>query len=459
MLTRTLFWRLMFSSLLVLALGLSLLALAVSQERHVPEHLLIALGISFLIAGLVAAVLCLVFVRRISAPIEEIVASAEAISRGDLERRFRTKPDELGGLGPILNGLGENLKKQIRELSHEDKVLRMLLAEMHDGVIACDREGRLVFANDSTARLLQVDLANAVGRPLAEVIRLMPLVDLVRTTLETGEPSRLEMETQPLSDRHVRAFASALATSVEGAPRVIVVLDDITEDQRYENLRRQFVANVSHELRTPVTIIKGYLETLQDGAMHDSGRGPEFLARIQRNVDQLANLVDDLLQLSRLDAPGGAANVRPIDLVPLVERVVSNFEPVYSKKRQKVSIEREADALPLKADPDLVERAVSNLIDNAIKYTPEEGVIRIRVEAQDRGARIEVQDNGIGIPAADLPRIFERFYRVDKSRSREMGGTGLGLSIVKHIAQIHGGKVEVRSALREGSTFSLWLPL
>jgi two-component system phosphate regulon sensor histidine kinase PhoR len=455
MLSSSLFWRLLGSVLAVLGLGLALLAISVSPQA--PSYMPIALGIAFLIAGLLAAVFSLMFARRIADPMEAIRETAESISRGDIDRRFPSGPDEFGVLGRSLNRLADDLRQRLSDLGEEQRVVRTILSEMRDGVVACDRRGRTVFVNQATARLFQLDLANAFGRPLVEVIRSAPLERLVHQVLENGKEEQAEFDSGSRPERRLRAVAAPISNPADDAPRVIVFLYDITEATAYESLRKQFVANVSHELRTPVSIIQGYLETLQDGGLSDP-KAPEFVGRIYRNVRQLANLVDDLLQLSRLESESGIAQIQSVGIRDLVQRVVSNFEPMYSKKRQTISVVCDPAVATVRADPILLERACANFLDNAVKYTPEGGRIEIRVLPSGQGWSLEVQDTGIGIPAEDLPRIFERFYRVDKSRSREMGGTGLGLAIVKHIAQIHGGRVGVNSTVGEGSTFSLWLP-
>ena len=230
---------------------------------------------------------------------------------------------------------------------------------------------------------------------------------------------------------------------------------------KYDQLRKDFVANVSHELRTPLTLVKGYVETLKEGNL-DKRKSGEFLDIIDRNVRQLVNLVEDLLELSRLEShrrTGEVVRARPSEIKQIIERTVANSQSAIDRKKQSVSIEI-ASLMPLVTlDPDLMEKAVGNLLDNAVKYTPDKGRIAIKADFDGSVLRIEVSDNGIGIPAEDLPRIFERFYRVDKSRSREMGGTGLGLAIVKHIVQLHHGTVSVRSQSGQGSVFTIIVPL
>jgi two-component system phosphate regulon sensor histidine kinase PhoR len=289
------------------------------------------------------------------------------------------------------------------------------------------------------------------GLRLWELVRLPGLEELalkalrerasVRDTFEVGTRV-LSVRLSPVSEGH----------------GVVLVAHDITEDRRYDTLRREFVANVSHELRTPLSVVQGYTETLLEGAMKDEKNGPEFLGIIDKNVRRLSSIVSDLLDLSKLESGGQVFEPRPVDVRALVERVGDAFRPVAERKRQQLVVEVPANAGTVDADGALLERAVSNLVDNALKYTPEGGRVRMSATSDGVQAAITVEDNGMGIPEADLPRVFERFYRVDKSRSRDLGGTGLGLSIVKHIIQLHGGTISVRSAVGTGSSFTIRLP-
>jgi two-component system phosphate regulon sensor histidine kinase PhoR len=240
---------------------------------------------------------------------------------------------------------------------------------------------------------------------------------------------------------------------------MILVAHDTSQSMRYQELRKEFVANVSHELRTPLTVIKGFTETLRDGAMNDPVTGPRFLSTIERHVDQLTNLVSDLLELSKLEGSPELPRRVVFDIAGVVRRAVDLLLPAAQRKEQSLTVEIARGLPRLIGNPDYIERAVSNLVDNAIKYTPEKGTIHVGASIEDEFVLVEVTDNGIGIPAEDLSRVFERFYRVDRSRSREMGGTGLGLSIVKHVVQGHGGSIDVTSAPGQGTRFRLKLPI
>jgi two-component system phosphate regulon sensor histidine kinase PhoR len=323
---------------------------------------------------------------------------------------------------------------------------------MNEGILATDARLHIRFGNPAAAALLDLPAEGIEGKALWEVVRDDRFLTAAQEAIRTGE--RKTLQAGPVRNRHLAVSLSPLP----GGVGLVVVVHDVSQAVRYEELRKEFVANVSHELRTPLTAIQGYVETLQDGALRDLERAPAFLDTIAKHTRQLANLVADLLEISRLEGRAELPRRVPVDLARAVRNVLDLLGPAAQRKRQTL-VANLPEGLPAVAgDPDYIERAVSNLVDNAVKYTPEGG--SIRVSAARRGDRvvIEVADTGIGIPASDLPRVFERFYRVDKSRSRDMGGTGLGLSIVKHIVQAHGGTVEAESEPGKGSVFRLCLP-
>jgi two-component system phosphate regulon sensor histidine kinase PhoR len=272
-----------------------------------------------------------------------------------------------------------------------------------------------------------------------------------------GDPGR-SFQVGPFLGRHLEVTISTFPP--EGSPAgLVIVAHDATESVRYQELRKEFVANVSHELRTPLTSIRGFAETLRDGAMLDPVKGPEFLAIIERHADQLTNLIADLLELSRLESHPDLPQGVLLDLGSAARRAIELLGPSAEKKGHELIVQVDPELPVVFGNAGYLERAVANLVENAVKYTPERGRIAVSVTEQGPYVVVEVSDNGIGIPADDIPRIFERFYRVDRSRSRDMGGTGLGLSIVKHVAQAHRGLVEVSSAPGAGSSFKLKIPV
>jgi len=402
------------------------------------------------IAVVAAAVMFLV-AREITQPLREIRLLADWVAAGDFTRKAPTRaPDEIGHVAAALNRMAEELSARLEKLLAERAKLEAMISSMEEGVIPIDAEGRIEGANAAALALFELR-DTPQGLRLWEVIRLPGLEEASLRALRERVPVRdsfeigsrvLSVRLSPVSDGH----------------GVVLVAHDITEDRRYDTLRREFVANVSHELRTPLSVVQGYAETLLEGAWKDEKSAQDFLGIIDKNVRRLSSIVSDLLDLSKLESGGQVLEPRPVDVRMLAERVGDAFRPVAERKRQQLLVEVAPNAGSVEADGTLLERALSNLVDNALKYTPEGGRVRVWGGLDNGQTILSVEDNGMGIPEADLPRIFERFYRVDKSRSRDLGGTGLGLSIVKHIIQLHGGNISVKSTMGVGSTFTVRLP-
>ena len=408
---------------------------------------------------LLAAVIAFLIARRQIAPIVEITQFADDLAKGQLQRRIvRNYPGEPGTLARSLNSMADNIARILGEAEHDRAEMQGILASMTEGVIATDTSGRIILVNAAAARLLDFGAESAKGHALWEVIRNEALVRSFDTAV--SKPQHREfVTTVGLGNRMQVIIAPLLHNSGGSVGGLIIVLHDVTQAMRYQELRTEFVANVSHELRTPLTVIKGYIETLRSGAVKDPARAQQYLATVERHADQLRNLVDDLLEISRLEGQTNVSRHVAVDINATVRSCAEMLTPAAAAKQHEIALEIGTVEGVVQADLSYIERAVNNLIENAIKYTPAGGKITIRTLCRDHMAVIEVEDNGIGIPAEDQQRIFERFYRVDRSRSREMGGTGLGLSIVKHIVQSHGGRVEVKSSPGKGSCFSILLPM
>lgn len=393
-------------------------------------------GIVLSTAG--AALVVFLGLRR---PLDEMTEAARALAEGrEAAPMPLDPPHELERLGQAFRSLAEELRRRGEEARAELSRLQAVLGAMEDGVIALGADGRVELTNDSARRMLQLR-AESRGDELWQLIRDDRVVAVAKEAL-AGRESHASIERE------------GLVLTISAAPvasgRAVLVIRDDTRRHEYDRLRREFVANVSHELRTPLTFIRGFVETLRAGALDDRPKAEEFLATIDRHAGQLDTLIRDLLELSRLESQPGLLKRRRTRLDELADRVRRAFAPLAERRRQALTVE--AGPVEADIDPDLAERALGNLVDNAIKYTPEGGTITIAVGAP---AVLEVRDTGSGIPAADLSHVFERFYRVEKSRSREGGGTGLGLAIVKHIAQLHGGSVVAHSTVDQGSTFRL----
>ena len=410
------------------------------------------------VAGLAfALVLGLVVARRTTAPIVRMTLMAQEMRAGKYEGRgLDARADEIGMLADTLHQLGQDVAQRIASMSREDARLRAMVRGMVEGVVAVDDQDRIAFCNDAARRLLGLapDLA-VEGRPIWEVARASGLQDLLE-----GARSRQAAERRELvvgrAPRELVLEAHANAFQGGGSSGLVVVLHDVTELRRLERVRRDFVANVSHELKTPLTSIKGFVETLLEGAVHEPPNDVLFLERIDRNVDRLTHLVADLLSLARIESQEGMARER-VDLAEVVEDVLRRRRETAQQKG--LVLDCEARPAVVVADVEALTAVVDNLVDNAIRYTPAPGTIRVRLRPEEGWCVLEVEDTGIGIPEKDRERVFERFYRVDRARSRKLGGTGLGLSIVKNAVQSLGGRVRVESEVGRGSLFVVELPL
>jgi len=391
-------------------------------------------------------------VRRRRSRLAGMTALAEGMARGDLEARVSTSgPGAERALSRALNEAAAALEARIRGLAAERDLYAEAVRGLREGFVVTDRRQKILLVNPAAADFLDCDFDRASGTALWEILRNETVLEAFRGTVDSGEPKVVQIG--PVKDRHL----TLSFTPLPSGERLALVIHDSTESARYQELRKEFVANVSHELRTPLTIIRGFVETLEDGALADPERAREFLGLISKHSRQLANLVENLLDLSRLESPQVLRKQIRFDLGSVVNRVVDLQGPIAQKKAQSLRLDSTL-LPPIVGDPEYLERAVSNLVDNAVKYTPEGGMIRVSTRSEEGRVIVEVTDTGIGIPEADLSRVFERFYRVDKSRSRDMGGTGLGLAIVKHVVQSHGGTIEASSRLGQGTTFRMALP-
>lgn len=402
-------------------------------------------------------------VHDLSNAVSEVAAGGGPMRRTEAEDR----EDELGLLARAVRAMADELDGRIRTMARERNELATIVAGLGEGLIAIDGRARILLFNEAARAILGLGAPPPPGTPLVDALRQGDLIALARAALEEGHPLERRIDVfvggSAGAARAVEVRATPFAEEVRGpgpasAAGIVILLRDVTEQERYEALRRDFVANVSHELRTPLALIKGFLETLEDGALRDPERGPRFLEILRRHVDGLDRLVADLLTLGALEAGAAAGPAEPVDAGAAIEAVLAPFEDAFAKRRLHVAWRVAPELPPISAVREQVERAIRNLVDNAVKFTPEGGAIEIEARAAGKAVEIAVRDSGPGIPRAEQARIFERFYRMEKSRSREAGGTGLGLAIVKHIAQQAGGSVRVESEPGKGATFTLSFP-
>ncbi len=418
----------------------------------------IALG-GFVVAA-IAALVSWIISSRISRPLERLRHGAERFARGDFDARLAVPDSEpIGSLAETLNNMAAQLDDRIRTIVRQRNQQEAILLSMIEGVIAVDHEQRILSMNHAAKDCLDVQRERFEGRNIVEVIRNADLHQFISMTLSSPVPLEDEIVLGENNERFLQVHGTALRDAEGNQIGCVIVLNDVTRLRRLESIRHEFVANVSHELKTPITSIKGFVETLMDGALHDAEDAMRFLGIVSKQADRLHAIIEDLLNLSRIEQEEKKEHIA-LDRLCVCETLHCAVECCRQKAEEK-DIECVVECGPdITADinPPLLEQALVNLIDNAVKYSDSGGEIRVKATEENQWVLILVQDRGCGIPHESLPRLFERFYRVDKARSRKLGGTGLGLAIVKHISQAHRGYVSVESEYGVGSVFTIHLP-
>ncbi|MEW6447904.1 MAG: two-component system histidine kinase PnpS [Bacillota bacterium] len=422
---------------------------ALSHYTHLHFWMVFTTGI--ISTALIARVLN----RQVIDPMRNLVTVARELAPYARTEEL-PQTDEVGWLTSRANLLAAGLKGAFNSLYTEKAQMEAILSSLNEAVLALDSTGKVLLTNPALEAISGVSPEEARGKNIIELIRNHELEQLVYKVLSCVSPAREELKFLTPEPRVFSARVTPINTS-EG-PGVVVVLRDITEQRRLEQVRSEFVANVSHELRTPLTAIRGFVETLREGTVEDPAKAKEFLEIIESETKRLEKLIEDLLSLSRLEDRRTAFIRQQVNIGDVVARLLPVFQKRAQAQNIKLLVEVPPDLPTILADPELIGQVFANLIDNALKFTPE-GEIRIKATASPGRIRVDVEDTGIGIPEESLPRVFERFYRVDKARSRASGGTGLGLSIVKHIVEAHGGRVSAESELGKGSRFSFYLPV
>jgi two-component system, OmpR family, phosphate regulon sensor histidine kinase PhoR len=473
-------------------LGVVRLSLSLGEVHRYIRQVRNTLLFSLLLAALAAIGLSLLLGRSLTQPLRMLRNAALGWTQGDLIRDVALRShDEIGELAEAFDRMATRLKGTIAELARDRSQMRAVLNTMVDGLLVTDAAGQVRLLNPAAARLLGVTAATVSGRTVLDLTLDAPLQALVDEVLRTGAAAVCERSLRTPAERVVAVSAVPIGGAAEGEapeegggtdwsdriflvtrsspspapPRsgapstgVVLVFHDLTAVRRVERMRRDFVANASHELRTPLASMRVMVETLLTGAREDPEAAQHFLQILDRELQRMTALVNDLLELSRLDARAASAPTESIALAPLAAELEAGWQAVAGDRGLRLEVSL-PEGLSVRGEVQGVRQILANLLDNALKYTPAGGQVRVSGRQEGDRALLEVTDTGIGIPAADLERIFERFYRVDKDRSRDVGGTGLGLSIVKHLVQTYGGSVAVESRLNRGSTFRVSLPL
>ncbi len=413
-----------------------------------------------MVIALLAAVICWIVARRITKPLESLRDGAERFARGDFNHRIVPYAcEEFADLSVSLNNMASQLDQRIKTITDKHKELETILSSMNEGVMMVDSKERIVTVNSRLTDFISIDTSDAKGKMIQEVVRNTAIQHTISSALSGCQAVEDDIVMNGDAERFLHIYATPLVDSNGKKSGALAVMQDVTRLRQLENIRREFVTNVSHEIKTPLTSIKGFVETLLEGEISNPENSKRFLTIIEHQTDRLNALVDDLLVLSKVqrdserkEIPVSVENVKSV-----VESAVTLCEVKAKSKKTEVSIECD-EKINAKINALLLEQALVNLIDNAIKYSPEKTRVTLRVVEKPDELLIEVKDQGCGISSEHLPRIFERFYRVDKGRSRHLGGTGLGLAIVKHIALAHDGSVSVDSTPHKGSSFAIHLP-
>jgi two-component system phosphate regulon sensor histidine kinase PhoR len=436
-------------------LGVMRVALPLDQIEANVGRLRQSIVLAGLVVALLAALLAVLIAGRTTQPLRQLTAVAGRLAAGDLDARlFPSSRDEVGQLTRAFDHMADQIRAQVTTLAEEQGRLAAVLDHMADGVLITDGSGQVRLVNAAAARLLDTSEERALGRSFAQVAPYHPLIELWKACREQGE-EQIEMVEVSRQGLFLQAFVTPFEEA--DAEGYLVILQDLTRIRRLETVRRDFISNISHELRTPLAGLKALVDTLRGGAIKDPPAAKRFLKRMDAEVDALTQMVEELLELSRIESGQAPLRLAPTPVAEVVVPPVDRLRPQAERAGLEFTVLLPPGLPPVLADADRARLVLTNLVHNAVKFTPPGG--RITVAARPAGDDVvfSVQDTGVGIPAEDLPRIFERFYKADRARSG--GGTGLGLAIAKHIVQGHGGRLWAESVEGQGSTFYFTLPV
>lgn len=413
-----------------------------------------------IVIAIFAAVLSLIVGRRISRPIEELRLSAKGISQGNFRlKRPHSGIEEINNLYDSMKEMAEDLNCRISTITQQRNEIEIILSSMDEGVVAIDNRERIISINNAAIEMFGTKKDHCQGRSVQETIRNSAFHDFVNRVLQGQSPEEREIILTPDEEKVINVHGTILRDSEGSRIGALIVLKDITRLKKLENIRRDFVANVSHEIKTPITAIKGFVETLRDGEVKDEKDRERFLGIVSNHVNRLEAIINDLLKLSRIEKESETDGIKFTveNIINALDTSIQICRPNAKEKNIKISLDCD-EKISAKINSPLLEQAIVNLLDNAVKYSENDKEVKISGYAKENDIVIEVADEGRGIEKEHLPRLFERFYRVDKARSRKLGGTGLGLAIVKHIIQAHGGTVNVESTPGKGSVFTIKIP-
>lgn len=410
---------------------------------------------------ILALLLAYTFAVNITMPIRKIKDAAAEITKGRLDTKISIiDKDELGELAKSIDFMASSLKDKINSINDKNTKMEAILSSVINGIIAVDTNNRILFINPMAIKMLDIREEEVSGKHLLRVIRNNKIDNLIRSVLENKSFTDTELSLNYPEEKIYKLFTNPIKyPDSERIIGIIIILQDITEIRKLEGMRSEFVANVTHELKTPLTSIKGFVETLKNGAVEDPDTSMRFLNIIEDEADRLHRLISDILSLSELESRKVKLNEEKIDTRKVLSEVVSMLQNQAEAKHIALTDKISAEVYDLKGESDKLKQMLINLVDNAIKYTPENGKVDVSAYNEGNNVLIKIKDNGIGISKEHIPRLFERFYRIDKARSRKVGGTGLGLAIVKHIVMQFEGKIEVNSEEGKGTEFTVTIPI
>lgn len=445
-------WRLVLPFTMLILVSTGITGWAVSRFTGNAAIIIVT---AMAVAGLLTVLISILISRTITQPMGQVARGVQKIADGDLDQSLAVKAnDEAGQLTHAFNEMATRLRGNIGSIADERNKLSTTLKNMADGVIMTDREGAIVLTNPAAANLFGFREAAVIGRPFIEVVRDHEIDDVVKSCRKTLKEQNIQLESGT-AERFLRVIAIPLTNGDLNG--ILVMFQDLTELRNLQTMRREFVGNVSHELRSPLAAIKAIVETLEDGAIDDKEKARDFLTRVHGEVDRMTQMVAELTELSRIETGRAEVKREPVNFNLLIEEVVARLKPQAERQEVALSTELHPDLPAVRADRERMQQVVTNLVHNAIKFTPPGGKTVVSAVPNADSVVVSVADTGIGIAREHLPRVFERFFKADKARSG--GGTGLGLAIAKHVVQAHGGTIWVKSQEGKGSTFSFRLPL
>ncbi len=435
-------------------LGVARIALPLTQVEKSAGGIIWTICWATAIAALLVILAAAFITRMITRPVRKLTGAAIKLSSGQFDQQIDIESsDELGRLSNAFNKMSANIRDQMAAISDEKSKLSTVLASITDGVIMTDDRSRILLANPAAGSLFGFQENQAKGKYLIEVVFNHEIDRLCRKSITTGEKQNATVDTT--NGKFLRVIAISLKTeSLTGA---LLLLQDLTELRNLQTMRREFVGNISHELRTPLAGIKAIVETLQDGAIADQDVAQDFLSKVNLEVDNLTQMVNELIELSRIETGKIKLNLEQVNINTLINDVITRLKPLAERKHITINTDLYTGLPEILADRERIQQVIMNIVHNAVKFTPDSGKIEVSTSIDLAGVTVRIMDNGIGISEADLPHIFERFFKADRSRSNP--GSGLGLAISKHVIKAHGGEIRVQSRLGKGSTFSFTLPL